>query len=124
MQSLKALNSKKIHTWYLHAPDRSTPITDTLREVNNLYQEGLFKTFALSNYMAWEVAQICEICKGNGWVMPLVYKSVYNFIHRSVEPKLFPCRRHYGLGFYGFNPLGGGFFAGQMQKDKAVGKRS
>ena len=127
MQSLKALNAKKIHMWYLHSPDRTTPITDTLRGVNNLHKEGLFETFALSNYMAWEVAQICEICeicKANGWVRPSVYQELYNSIHRTVEPELFPCLRHYGMGFYAFNPLGGGSFAGQMQKDEPVEKDS
>lgn len=124
MQSLKALNAHKIHMWYLHAPDRTTPITDTLCEVNNLHKEDLFENFALSNYMAWEVAQICEICKANGWVMPYVYQGIYNSIHRSVEPELFPCLRHYGMGFYAYNPLGGGFFAGQMQKEEPVEKGS
>ena len=46
--------------WYLHAPDRATPYEDTLREVNNLYQKGFFRRFGISNYAAWEVAQISE----------------------------------------------------------------
>ena len=49
--------------WYLHGPDRTTPYIDTLPGVNELHKEGLFDKFTISNYMAWEVAQICEICQ-------------------------------------------------------------
>ena len=28
----------------------------------------------LSNYASWEVAEICTLCKKNGWIMPTVYQ--------------------------------------------------
>lgn len=36
--------------------------------------QGKFKELGLSNYAAWEVAEICSICKYNNWVMPTVYQ--------------------------------------------------
>lgn len=36
--------------------------------------QGKFKELGLSNYAAWEVAEICTICKYNKWVMPTVYQ--------------------------------------------------
>lgn len=97
MTSLKALKVDKVDMWYLHGPDRTTPYEETLRAVNDLHREGLFDRFAISNYMSWEVAQICEICEKNGWIKPSVYQGVYNALHRSVEAELFPCLRHYGM---------------------------
>ncbi|KAH8703402.1 NADP-dependent oxidoreductase domain-containing protein [Talaromyces proteolyticus] len=123
-QSLKALQSDKIAMWYLHGPDRSTPYIDTLRAVNDLHKEGLFDRFGISNYMAWEVAQICEICDANDWIKPVVYQGIYNVLLRAVEPELFPCLRHYGMGFYAYNPLGGGFLTGQMEEHTSVEKGS
>jgi aflatoxin B1 aldehyde reductase len=38
--------------WYLHGPDRSVPYEVTLKAVNDLYKEGYFKRFGISNYMA------------------------------------------------------------------------
>ncbi|TFY55976.1 hypothetical protein EVG20_g9115 [Dentipellis fragilis] len=81
--SLKALNTDTLEMWYLHGPDRSTPYEVTLKAVNEFYKEGKFKRFGISNYMA------------------------------AVEPELFPCLRKYGISFYEFNPLGGGFFTGR-----------
>jgi aflatoxin B1 aldehyde reductase len=116
-ESLAALQTDKVDMWYLHAPDHTTPYEETLREVNNLYNEGLFRRFGISNYAAWEVAQICEICIRNGWKKPDAYQGVYNALHRAVEPELFPCLRHYGIAFYEFNPLAGGFLTDRYQRD-------
>lgn len=38
--------------WYLHGPDRQTPYEETLKAVNDLYNEGLFKRWGISNYMS------------------------------------------------------------------------
>ncbi|KAJ3904977.1 Aldo/keto reductase [Lentinula edodes] len=111
--SLKALNTNQLEMWYLHAPDRTIPYEVTMKAVNDLYKEGYFKRFGISNYMAFEVAEIVTICKSNGYVLPSVYQGIYNAIHRGAEPELFPCLRKFGISFYAFNPLGGGFFTGR-----------
>lgn len=38
--SLVTLATSKVRVFYLHAPDRSIPFVDTVREVNELYKEG------------------------------------------------------------------------------------
>ncbi|KAI0728814.1 Aldo/keto reductase [Fomitopsis betulina] len=111
--SMKALNTDQLEMWYLHGPDRTTPYEVTLKAVNDLYKEGKFRRFGISNYMAWEVAEIVQICRANGYIQPTAYQGIYNAIHRKVEPELFPCLRKYGISFYEFNPLGGGFFTGR-----------
>ncbi|GJE95560.1 aldo/keto reductase [Phanerochaete sordida] len=114
-ESLKALKTDSLDIWYLHAPDRTTPYEETMKAVNDLFNESKFKRFGLSNFMSWEVAELVEICKANGYVRPTVYQGLYNAMNRNVEPELFPCLRKYGLSFYGFNPLGGGFFTGRYR---------
>ncbi|KAJ7626239.1 NADP-dependent oxidoreductase domain-containing protein, partial [Mycena polygramma] len=47
----------------------------------------------------WEVAEIVGICKQHGYIQPTVYQGLYNAIHRG-----------FGIAFYEFNPLAGGFF--------------
>ena len=118
-ESLQALKADKIDLWYLHAPDRSVPFEDTFRTVNELYQEGLFQRFGISNYQAWEVAYINELCIQSGWVRPSVYQGVYNAIHRTVEPELFPCLRHYSMSFYAYNPLAGGCLTSRYHRGDA-----
>ncbi|KAF6107412.1 aldo-keto reductase family 7 member A2 [Phyllostomus discolor] len=72
--SLKRLQCPKVDLFYLHAPDHGTPVEDTLRACHQLHQEGKFVELGLSNYAAWEVAEICTLCKSNGWILPTVYQ--------------------------------------------------
>ena len=73
--SLARLKTDKVDLYYLHQPDRTTPYEVTMKAMNDLQKEGLFRRFGISNYAAWEVAQICEMCKANGWVLPSVYQG-------------------------------------------------
>ncbi|KAJ7302669.1 NADP-dependent oxidoreductase domain-containing protein [Mycena albidolilacea] len=118
--SLVALKTDKLYMFYLHGPDRTVPFEDTLREVNKIHTEGVFERFGLSNFQSWEVAQVCEICKRNGWVMPTVYQGLYNAQHRLVEAELIPCLRAYGISFYVFNPLAGGFLTSRYTRDQTA----
>jgi aflatoxin B1 aldehyde reductase len=118
LDSLKALKTDKIDMFYLHGPDRKTPFEDTLREVNALYKEGYFNRFGISNYMSWEVAQICEICERHGWIKPTVYQGIYHVLQRRIEDELIPCLRHYKIALYAFQPLAGGFLTGRYTRDQ------
>lgn len=80
------------------------PLPLSIKTINN--------QFGISNYPSWEVGEIITICKAHNWVQPTVYQGLYNAIHRAVEPELFPALRKYGISFYAYNPLGGGFFTG------------
>lgn len=117
--SLKALNTDKVDLWYLHSPDRTVPIEQTLKGVNDLYKEGRFQRWGISNYMSWEVAAICEICDKEGYPRPSVYQGVYNALHRSVEHELLPCLRKYNIAFYAFNPLAGGYLTDRYHRNTA-----
>ena len=44
--------------------------------------EGKFKELGLSNFASWEVANVYQICRSRGWVLPTVYQGMYNPITR------------------------------------------
>ncbi|XP_072465204.1 aflatoxin B1 aldehyde reductase member 2-like [Notamacropus eugenii] len=120
-ESLKRLQCPRVDLFYLHLPDRDTPLEETLQACNELHKEGKFVELGLSNYASWEVAEICTLCKKNGWIVPTVYQGMYNAITRQVEKELLPCLRHFGMRFYVFNALAGGLLTGKYKyedKDK------
>ena len=98
--------------FYLHAPDHETPLAETLKACDELHKSGKFKELGLSNYAAWQVSEVMNLCKSNNWVKPTVYQGMYSAITRAVEAELFPCLRYYGIRFYAFSPLGGGILTG------------
>ena len=112
-ESLSRLGRDSIDLLYLHSPDLDTPIADTLEACYALYRDGGFRRFGLSNYAAWQVAEIAELCRRHGWMQPQVYQGMYNALTRDVERELFPCLRHYDMAFYAYNPLAGGLLTGK-----------
>ncbi|XP_003506936.2 aflatoxin B1 aldehyde reductase member 2 isoform X1 [Cricetulus griseus] len=121
--SLKRLQCPRVDLFYLHAPDHSTPIEETLRACHQLHQEGKFVELGLSNYASWEVAEVCTLCKSNSWILPTVYQGMYNATTRQVEKELLPCLRHFGLRFYAYNPLAGGLLTGKYKYEDKDGKQ-
>lgn len=117
LESMSALKTDKVDLLYLHGPDRTTPYEVTLREINDLYNEGYFTRFGISNFAAWEVAQMSETIHRNGWKKIDVYQGCYNALHRAVESELFPALRYYGIAFYAYNPLAGGLLSDRYQRE-------
>lgn len=118
--SLASLRTDTVHLFYLHAPDYDTPLEETLLAVHELREEGLFVEWGLSNYTAWEVAHIWNMCKMNNWQPPSVYQGMYNSVTRAVEAELIPCLRRLDMRFYAFNPLAGGILSGKYKFDEAA----
>ena len=58
------------------------PFEETLGEIDRLYKEGKFAAWGLSNFAAFEVAEIVMICRERGWVRPRVYQGCYNAISK------------------------------------------
>jgi len=57
------LGADTVDIFYLHAPDHSVPFEETLQAVNELHKEGKFVQLGLSNFAAWEVAEVWNICE-------------------------------------------------------------
>ncbi|KAI0022612.1 aflatoxin B1 aldehyde reductase member 2 [Xylariomycetidae sp. FL0641] len=113
--SLRELGTDCVDIFYLHAPDRATPFAATLRACDALYRAGKFRRLGLSNYTAFEVAEICGTCARHGWVRPTVYQALYHVLFRGAEDELLPACRRYGLAVEAYSPTGGGFLAGRAR---------
>ena len=119
-ESLRRLKTERVDLLYLHSPDLENPVEQTLAACFEAYQKGQFKTFGLSNFAAWQVAEVVELCRKHGWMMPTVYQGMYNALTRDVEKELFACLRHYNICFYAYNPLAGGLLTGKHKTTDKV----
>lgn len=114
-KSLQQLGTEQVDIFYLHAPDRSVPFEETIQACDEMYREGKFKQLGLSNYAAWEVAEIWQIANERNYVKPTIYQAMYNAITRSIEDELIPCCRKYGIDVVIYNPLAGGILSGRYK---------
>ncbi|KAL2855851.1 NADP-dependent oxidoreductase domain-containing protein [Aspergillus pseudoustus] len=113
--SLSELGTDQVDIFYLHAPDRSIPFSETLEAVNELHKEGKFVQLGLSNFAAFEVAEIVTLCNERGWIRPTIFQAMYNAITRSIETELIPVCKRYGIDIVIYNPLAGGVFSGKYK---------
>lgn len=98
-----------MHVYYLHAPERTTPLEQTLDGINELFKQGRFQHFGLSNFLASEVEEVIRVSKANGFVQPTVYQGNYSAVARKQELELLPVLRKHGIAFNAYSPLAGGF---------------
>jgi aryl-alcohol dehydrogenase-like predicted oxidoreductase len=61
--SLQRLGTDYVDLYYLHLPDYATPIEETLETMEELVRAGKVRFPAISNYAAWQVAEILWICE-------------------------------------------------------------
>lgn len=120
--SASALQVTKIDLLYLHQPDKTSALSDTLATVNELLTEGVIGAFGLSNYSAVEVDRCVELCRGHGYALPVAYQGLYNAINRRVEDELFPTLRKHGIAFVAYNPLAAGLLTGKHVQEGEVKK--
>ena len=97
--SREQLQRKQVLVCYLHSPDVETDLDETLAAMDDLYRQGFFQEFGVSNFPAWQVMQIWMKCKERGFCLPRVYQGVYNPIARQVEADILPCCRMLGMRF-------------------------
>ncbi len=123
-ESLKRLGTDYIDIYYLHREDHSTPLAETVRAMGELIKQGKVRYFGVSNYRAWRVAEICNICDDLGIDRPIVSQPYYNAMNRMPEVEHFPACGYYGLGILAYSPLARGVLTGKYSPDAAPGKET
>ena len=123
-ESLKRLGTDYIDIYYLHKEDHATPLEETVRAMGELIRQGKVRYFGVSNYRAWRVAEICNICDRLGIDRPVASQPYYNAMNRMPEVEHFPACGHYGLGIVPYSPLARGVLTGKYKPDAAPDKET
>jgi aryl-alcohol dehydrogenase-like predicted oxidoreductase len=111
--SLQRLGTDWVDIYYLHLDDASTPIEETLVAMGEIIAAGKARYFGVSNYRAWRIAQIVELCGKLGVPAPIVSQPYYNAMNRMPEAEILPACANYGLGVVPYSPLARGVLTGK-----------
>jgi aryl-alcohol dehydrogenase (NADP+) len=114
-ESLKRLGTDYIDVYYLHIEDHSTPLAETVRAMGDLLRQGKIRYFGVSNYRAWRVAEICNLCDRMGIDRPVVSQPYYHALYRVAEVEHLPACKNYGLGVVSYSPLARGLLTGKYK---------
>jgi aryl-alcohol dehydrogenase-like predicted oxidoreductase len=111
--SLRRLGTDHVDLYYLHAPDRRTPIADTLATMDELVRAGKVRRVGTSNYAAWQLADIDACAAARGFVRPTVSQILYNLLGRRVEDEYVEFAATHDIANVAYNPLAGGLLTGK-----------
>jgi aryl-alcohol dehydrogenase-like predicted oxidoreductase len=113
--SLKRLKTDWIDLYYLHRPDRATPIEETLRALNKLIEQGKVRHIGCSNMSAAQVVEAEKVAKANGLHRFISCQDQYNLLSRRIEVDLTPAMRTHDLTLLPYFPLASGMLTGKYQ---------
>jgi len=116
--SLKRLDTDYIDTYYMHAPDYDTALEESLEAMTELVKSGKIRYVGVSNFAAWQMADILAICDKRGYIPPVITQNIYNSITRGVETELVPFLEAHQIGMAIYNPIAGGLLSGKHKSGK------
>jgi aryl-alcohol dehydrogenase-like predicted oxidoreductase len=122
--SLRRLGTDWLDLYYLHQPDYTVPIEETLGAMQEIVASGKVRYPAISNYAAWQVAQTRDIAARNNYVPIHVSQMMYNLMARGLEQEFVPFAKEYEVALVVYNPLAGGLLTGKQKREApAAGTR-
>lgn len=111
--SLKRLGTDRVDLFYLHQPDRATPLAETLGTVAEFVAEGKVRALGVSNFAAWRIAELVRTADEVGAPRPVVAQQLHNLLARRIEEEYVEYAADSGLRTMVYNPLGGGLLTGR-----------
>jgi aryl-alcohol dehydrogenase-like predicted oxidoreductase len=117
-ESLARLGTDHIDVCYLHKPDLTTAIDESLAALDSLVHSGKVRMVAMSTFPADLIVEAQWAAERGGYVRPRVEQPPYSIFTRGIERDVLPvCLRH-GMGVLVWGPLNGGWLGGGYRRDR------
>jgi aryl-alcohol dehydrogenase-like predicted oxidoreductase len=117
--SARRLKTDRIDIYYLHKEEHATPLEETIGAIADLLRRGVIRSFGVSNYRGWRVAEICRLCDTLGIARPIVSQPYYNALNRMPEIEHLPACGYLGLGVFPYSPIARGVLTGKYLPGEA-----
>ena len=118
-QSLRRLQTDYIDLYWMHCWDRTTPMDETMRALDDLVRAGKVRYIGFSDTPAWKVAEAQIMAQWRGWSPLVALQIEYSLLERTVEGELIPMALEMGLGVTPWSPLKGGVLSGKYMRENA-----
>lgn len=118
-QSLRRLRMDYVDLLWLHNWDRTAPIEETLRALDDLVSAGKVRYVGFSDLPAWKVAEAQTIARFRDYAPIVALQLEYSLLERTVEGELVPMAEDLGIGVMPWSPLKSGFLSGKYSRENA-----
>ena len=110
---LARLKTDYLDILYLHRDFDGENLEEAVRALGDLIRAGKIRSFGLSNFRGWRIAEVVHLCRQLNVPQPVVCQPCYNLLNRSPEVEILPACGHYGLGVVPYSPLARGVLTGK-----------
>jgi len=118
-KSLERLQTDCIDIYLVHWPWCYSPISETMKAMDQLLVEGKIRYVGVSNYQNALVHEAISNLK-NGEI--IVNELEYNLINRSIEKEILPFLRQHRIVVLAYYPLLSGFLTTKYDEDTVLPK--
>lgn len=113
--SLKRLNTDYLDIYFLHWPDRNTPISESLGQMELLKREGKIRFIGLSNFNKTQIEYALKISKID------CVQAQFSLLKQDVK-NMFEFLESNDICFMAYGVLGGGILSGKYKKVPQLAK--
>lgn len=110
-KSLKRLQREYVDIFYIHFPDGTTPLAESVGELTRLKEEGKIGSIGISNV---NLEQLKEANEHNDIT---VVQNPYNMLERSAEKDVLPYCLKNDISLIPYGPLAFGILGGKYSAD-------
>ncbi|MEH6406189.1 MAG: aldo/keto reductase [Leeuwenhoekiella sp.] len=123
--SLKRLNTDYIDLYQIHSHDPLTPISETLRALDDLVRSGKVRYIGASNVAAWQLMKALDYSHYNNLEKFISLQAYYTIAGRDLEREVVPLLKDQKVGLMVWSPLAGGLLSGKYDREdtKSGGRR-
>jgi len=128
--SLRRLRTDFVDLYYMHGPDHTTPLEESMAAMDALVCSGKVRYLACSNLAAWQVVKANAAAQAAHGARFTCGQYLYNLTVREAERDILPACADQGMGCVAWSPLAGGLLTGKYARsaqpppDTRIGRRA
>lgn len=122
--SLGRLQTDYLDIYYMHKPDDSIPLEESILVFNDLIDAGKIRYWGVSNFSAIQLTTVLRTCDENHWARPVTVQPAYSLLKRDIEQDLLPYSVKENLAVVPYQVLQGGLLTGKYMKGGVIPERS
>ena len=114
--SLERLRTDHVDVYYMHEPDPSTPIAETLGALDGLVRAGKVRAIGCSNFSSDQLAEADRAARENGAARFVAVQNHYSLLERGDDDTVLPLCRELGVSYIPYFPLASGLLTGKVSR--------
>lgn len=116
--SLKRLGLDHVDLYQIHGLDSATPITETVRALDDVVRSGKARYVGFSNLPAWVASKALTYADDHGLARFQSAQVYYSIAGRDIEREVAPMCQSEGVAILPWSPLAGGLLSGKFDPQK------